>query len=55
MYGTGTSKLKPTVFYTFSRSRTPEGEVDLELSLLVPASQCGALIGKEGAKIKEMR
>ena len=53
MYGTGTSKLKPTV--SFSRSRTPEGEVDLELSLLVPASQCGALIGKEGAKIKEMR
>jgi hypothetical protein len=29
--------------------------VDLELSLLVPASQCGALIGKEGAKIKDMR
>lgn len=38
-----------------SRSRTPEGDVDLDLSLLVPASQCGALIGKEGAKIKEMR
>merc|ERR1719495_1600355 len=34
------------------------GSVDpdqLLLTVLVPASQCGALIGKEGSKIKEMR
>jgi len=28
---------------------------ELMLTVLVPASQCGALIGKEGSKIKEMR
>ena len=28
---------------------------DLSLNLLVPASQCGAIIGKEGSKIKEIR
>ena len=34
-------------------SRERDGE--LSLNLLVPASQCGAIIGKEGCKIKEIR
>ena len=32
-----------------------EEDLDLHLNLLVPSSQCGAIIGKEGAKIKEIR
>jgi len=36
------------------RSRDSRDD-DLALNLLVPASQCGAIIGKEGCKIKEIR
>jgi transcription antitermination factor NusA-like protein len=35
--------------------RTREQEEGLSLNLLVPSSQCGALIGKEGSKITEIR
>jgi len=40
-----------------SRDRASgDGEdLDLHLNLLIPSSQCGAIIGKEGAKIKEIR
>lgn len=38
------------------RSREREEEAaGLQLNLLIPSSQCGAIIGKEGCKIKEMR
>jgi len=39
-------------------SREREGDredLDLHLNLLIPSSQCGAIIGKEGTKIKEIR
>ena len=31
------------------------GAVGLSMKLIVPASQCGSLIGKGGSKIKEIR
>ena len=31
------------------------GQAPVTLKLIVPASQCGSLIGKGGAKIKEIR
>lgn len=34
---------------------TPGGKAQVTLRLIVPASQCGSLIGKGGAKIKEIR
>ena len=37
------------------RSGDGDEELDLHLNLLVPSSQCGAIIGKEGVKIKEIR
>ena len=37
------------------RSRDSRDDNALTLNLLVPASQCGAIIGKEGSKIKEIR
>ena len=40
------------------RDRSRDSREDnnaLTLNLLVPASQCGAIIGKEGSKIKEIR
>ena len=37
-----------------SRERDEEA-AGLQLNLLIPSSQCGAIIGKEGCKIKEMR
>jgi len=37
------------------RERSREREEGLNLNLLVPSSQCGAIIGKEGSKIKEIR
>ena len=37
------------------RSRDSRDAEGLTLNLLVPASQCGAIIGKEGCKIKEIR
>ena len=37
------------------RSRDSRDDNALTLNLLVPASQCGAIIGKEGVKIKEIR
>jgi len=37
------------------RSGDGDEETDLHLNLLVPSSQCGAIIGKEGVKIKEIR
>jgi len=37
------------------RERSRERDEGLNLNLLVPSSQCGAIIGKEGSKIKEIR
>ena len=44
-------------FFRESGRRSGDGdeELDLHLNLLVPSSQCGAIIGKEGVKIKEIR
>jgi len=37
------------------RDRSRDRDGDLNLNLLVPASQCGSIIGKAGCKIKEIR
>jgi len=37
------------------RERSRDRTEGLNLNLLVPSSQCGAIIGKEGCKIKEIR
>ena len=37
------------------RERSRDRDEGLNLNLLVPSSQCGAIIGKEGSKIKEIR
>lgn len=34
---------------------SPAARPSLTLRLVIPASQCGSLIGKGGAKIKEIR
>jgi len=36
-------------------NRTPASKQIITLRLIMPASQCGSLIGKGGAKIKEIR
>jgi len=33
----------------------PGHDLPLTLRLAVPASQCGSIIGKQGAKVKEIR
>ena len=38
-----------------SSSSSKEKKEGLSLKLIVPASQCGSLIGKGGSKIKEIR
>ena len=38
-----------------STSTSKEKKEGLSLKLIVPASQCGSLIGKGGSKIKEIR
>ncbi|XP_055687844.1 poly(rC)-binding protein 3 isoform X3 [Lutzomyia longipalpis] len=39
----------------FNDVNTPGGKTQIPIRLIVPASQCGSLIGKGGSKIKEIR
>ena len=38
-----------------TKERKEGGATGLSMKLIVPASQCGSLIGKGGSKIKEIR
>ena len=40
---------------TKSKDKKEKEKDGLSLKLIVPASQCGSLIGKGGSKIKEIR
>lgn len=40
---------------SFSSSSSTSSSAPVTLKLIVPASQCGSLIGKGGSKIKEIR
>ncbi|XP_052870817.1 poly(rC)-binding protein 3-like, partial [Anopheles cruzii] len=39
----------------FQDNTTAQGKTQIPIRLIVPASQCGSLIGKGGSKIKEIR